>query len=80
MRFVASALKTTIKRPTDLLARCGGEEFIVVLPDTEEVTSAAYLCPQVVRDLKIPDEFSQAAAIITVSVGLETCIPDSSVG
>ncbi len=37
-----------------------------------------FLYTQVVRDLKIPYEFSAAAAIITVSVGLEKCIPDSS--
>ena len=78
LKKVASALKTIIKRPNDLLARYGGEEFIVVFPDTEDATSVADLCTQVVRDLKIPHEFSAAAAIITVSVGLETCIPDSS--
>jgi diguanylate cyclase (GGDEF)-like protein len=78
LKQVASALNTIIKRPSDLLARYGGEEFIIVLPDTEDATSVAYLCTQVVRDLKIPHEFSASAPIITVSVGLETCIPDSS--
>ena len=77
---VAPALKTIIKRPNDLLARYAGEEFIIALPDTEEATSAAYLWPQVVRDLKISDEFLQAAAIITVSADLKTCIPNSNVG
>ena len=79
LKQVASALKTVIKRPGDLLARYGGEEFIIVLSETEDATSVAHRCTQVVRDLNIPHEFSQAAAIITVSVGLETCIPDSSV-
>ena len=73
-------MKKIIERRRDLLTCCAGEEFIIALPNTRDATSVAYLYNQAVRDLKIPHEFSEAAAITTVSagVGLETCIPDSS--
>jgi len=78
LKQVASALQTLIKRPVDLLARYGGEEFIIVLPDTEHAELLANTCTQVIRDLKICHEFSEASPIVTVSVGFESCIPDLS--
>lgn len=34
LRRVADVLRTTVRRPFDLVARYGGEEFVVLLPDT----------------------------------------------
>ncbi len=33
---VAGALEAEMRRPTDLVARYGGDEFAVLLPDTDE--------------------------------------------
>lgn len=80
LKQIASALDCVIQRPSDILARYGGEEFVVVLPDTDDAAPVADRCLQAVRDLKLPHEFSDAASVITVSIGFYNCIPDLSQG
>lgn len=75
---VAQALKNSIKRPGDFVARFGGEEFIVVLPDSDKsaaINVAQQICENI-RALKInhPKSFTD---IITVSLGGSTAIPDN---
>ena len=41
LQRVAKVLATCIRRPSDLLARYGGEEMAVILPDTDSVGVAA---------------------------------------
>ncbi|MCQ2003663.1 diguanylate cyclase [Rhizobium sp. NRK18] len=41
LKKVANCLRDAAKRPADIVARFGGEEFIVLLPDTDESGAAA---------------------------------------
>jgi two-component system, cell cycle response regulator len=66
-----------IKRPSDLVARYRGEEFVLVLPQTS-IAGAKYLAQQIrlqVESLKIPHFCSSVDLYVTISLGVSSCIP-----
>lgn len=75
LQEVASRLSQTLQRPGDLLARFGGEEFLVVLPDTtrEGAQHVAETLRDAVDNLLIPHAHSRIASHVTISVGA-TCV------
>lgn len=79
LRQVATALNDAALRPRDFLARFGGEEFVLILPETD--TAAALTVAErlrsVVQQLGLPHEGSAAAACITISLGVGTTQPET---
>ncbi|GHC15606.1 hypothetical protein GCM10010082_02760 [Kushneria pakistanensis] len=74
LQQIAAAAKNVISRASDLLVRYGGEEFAVVLPDTDEAGArllAQQLCTAIER-LNIPNESLGAGACVTISVGVSS--------
>lgn len=72
LRKVAAAIKSTMKRPTDLVARYGGEEFACLLSETN-LEGALYLAEaikQAIMSLNITHAGSTIIAQITVSIGV----------
>ena len=76
LRVVASALKSCLRRPADLVARYGGEEFACVLPETsyEDALVIANELETKIRSLAIPHQSSTADSVLTISIGLATRI------
>ena len=77
LRAVADALGLQAHRATDLAARIGGEEFALLLPQTDAAgacVAAGRIRDAVVR-LAIPHAASQTAPHLTVSVGVATRRP-----
>jgi diguanylate cyclase (GGDEF)-like protein/PAS domain S-box-containing protein len=78
LKRVAKLLTLAAARPRDFTARFGGEEFILLLPDTNE--SGAYKIASRCRDLiageHIPHHGSDVSKYLTASIGLCTAIPD----
>jgi diguanylate cyclase (GGDEF)-like protein/PAS domain S-box-containing protein len=78
LKRVAKLLTLAASRPRDFTARFGGEEFILLLPDTNE--SGAFKIASRCRDLiageHIPHEGSDVSKYLTTSIGLCTAIPD----
>ena len=75
LQKVARVLQDGLRRPADVVARLGGEEFLVVLPNTDAsfANGVAERLRQAVESLQIRHESSTTARHMTVSVGLVTC-------
>jgi diguanylate cyclase (GGDEF)-like protein/PAS domain S-box-containing protein len=80
LRSLAGVLKTVARRPRDVVARFGGEEFTLLLPETDEVMARklAQECAQGIAGLQIPHKNSSASPFLTASIGVETTIPDGA--
>ncbi len=76
LRQIAEAALDVVVRPGDLVARLGGEEFAVILPNTEEngaLMVAHDICSAVRR--RNLEHSGNPTGIITVSAGCATMIP-----
>jgi diguanylate cyclase (GGDEF)-like protein len=79
LRRVAAAIKGIVRRPADLVARCGGEQFGVLLPQTPR-RGAEYIAQRIldaVDALGICHEDSLTAHHVTVSIGM-SCYDEES--
>jgi diguanylate cyclase (GGDEF)-like protein len=76
LRRVAQALQACLHRPRDLVARFGGEEFVVLLPDTDEAAAVAVAerMRTTVIELGITHEES-ALGVVTISAGVASTVP-----
>ena len=72
LRHIAAALVASCRRPADLVARCGGEEFMVLLPQTARhgAEHMAQRMMQAVQDLALPHQDSVPSGHVTISVGI----------
>lgn len=79
---VADAIASCLRRPVDVLARWGGEEFVVVLAeaDAEAAADVAQRVRQAVQDCALPHAASVTARMVTVSVGVATAWPRADGG
>ncbi|QGQ98539.1 diguanylate cyclase [Paenibacillus psychroresistens] len=77
IKTVAQVLNSSVNRPGDLAARFGGEEFIVLLPDTEleGAMKVARSIRATVEALQIVHAGSLINDYVTVSLGVATISP-----
>jgi diguanylate cyclase (GGDEF)-like protein len=75
MKQVAASLRTCCQRATDVAARIGGEEFALILPDTDlaGATLVAEAAREAVARLRIPHARSAIAPYVTISGGCAAC-------
>lgn len=78
LRAVAKVLGESVRRPTDLVARFGGEEFAILLPSTaaEDALQRAIAINQAVHALEFPNRASEVGPYVTASLGTYTRQPD----
>jgi diguanylate cyclase (GGDEF)-like protein len=77
LKAVASAISNTVCRVGDLLARFGGEEFVILLPHTslDDARLVAGRVVESVRALAIPHHHSLAGNEVSISLGLAQAVP-----
>lgn len=81
LQSVARALGSCSRRAGDLVARMGGEEFLLIMVDVDQRTamSVAQRVRDVVRGLAVPHGAPGCGPVVTVSVGVATVRPAQQV-
>ncbi len=82
LKRVAECLQNTLKRPADLAARFGGEEFVGILPATtaEGALKIAETYRESVEALQVEHQESPISDYVTISVGVATIMPSEEQG
>ena len=74
LKQVADAIRSAMGRPADFCARFGGEEFIIILPDTM-AHGALHIAQKIQQNLhgvKILHKASKVQPFVTLSMGIVT--------
>jgi diguanylate cyclase (GGDEF)-like protein len=84
LREIAEVIASAARRPGDLAARLGGEEFAAILCDTdlEGARAVAHHVRSAVESLAIDHETTlvQDLDVVTVSIGVASTLPDPNSG
>lgn len=77
LRRVAQAMDAGASRTRDLCARLGGEEFVLLLPATDEeaARNVAERCRKLLGQKAIAHASSGVGRVVTVSMGVGTIVP-----
>jgi diguanylate cyclase (GGDEF)-like protein len=77
LRRVAVVLREVATRGSDVVCRYGGEEFVILLPNTsdEGTRVVAERVVEGVQELRIAHAHSNAASVVTVSAGFLAALP-----
>ena len=77
LKRVSQALDEAATRSRDFLARFGGEEFVLVLPDSdaESAATVAERCRKAIFKLQIPHAKSEVSQLLTISLGVGSVVP-----
>jgi diguanylate cyclase (GGDEF)-like protein len=77
LRNISDILNKTVCRQTDILARIGGEEFGIILPETsgEQAMELATRILKNINDAALPHPSSETAPHVTISLGISSMIP-----
>ncbi len=79
LQKIAQTIQKTVKRSADLVARYGGEEIAIILPNTSPSGAKALALDirQNIQDLQIPHLNSTTNKYVTLSFGVAGCVPQS---
>lgn len=77
LKLVASILNNAGTRNRDFFARFGGEEFALILPETDKVAAVkmAERCRNLIFKAQIAHEKSEVSQLLTISIGVDSIIP-----
>ena len=76
---MAAALRTAAQRPHDVVARYGGEEMVLLLPQTD--AHGAMLVAEAAREAVARLNIAHAASAlgrVTVSIGVASLVPNAA--
>ncbi len=78
--LTAETLKGCLVRSSDFIARCGGDEFCVILPECgkDDALKTGERIKRAVQKKRIPHHKSGIGGIVTVSIGIAAAVPMQS--
>ena len=80
LNLVAQTIAKSVTRSDDLVARTGGEEFNIILPNTN--LDGAYMVAKkvlaAIEGLQLEHRGTEKAGVLTVSIGVSSIVPISS--
>lgn len=81
LKKIANTIRESINRPFDSAVRYGGEEFVVILPNTDEkgVMTVATRIKNKLSELSLLHPDSRVSLFVTMSFGITTIIPNESI-
>lgn len=77
LQMIATSWGNIVKKPTDLAARIGGEEFAIISPDTQpdQILESLQHFLLLLQERPIPHGTSAVASHVTMSIGVAGCVP-----
>ncbi|MDH5572120.1 MAG: EAL domain-containing protein [Gammaproteobacteria bacterium] len=57
-------------RDSDTLSRWGGDEFIIILPDLDDVQNAEHIAEKIIEDMSRPFVINEREFIVSISLGI----------
>jgi len=75
LKAVGKRLESTMRK-SDTVARIGGDEFIVVLPQIPQANEAAKLAQRILDEFREPFVFDDRRLRVTTSIGVAVCPED----
>jgi diguanylate cyclase (GGDEF)-like protein len=75
---IAQTLNLAAVGPRDVVARFGGEEFVILLPETDAIGAqrVAKRCQRLIEKRAITHAQSPHGQLVTASIGLGTVMPN----
>lgn len=76
LKKIAQAIKSCLHRTGDLFGRYGGEEFIILLPETDTAGAlhVAQKINQAIADMQLRHDVSPTSNRVSASIGGATCV------
>ncbi len=81
LKDIAATVKGMLRRPSDNVARYGGDEFVILLPDTS-IDGARTLAEKIldrINRLKIAHDASKSGDHVTMTIGIGSGFPTDAV-
>lgn len=80
LQKIAQAINVNVRRTGDLATRYGGEEFAVIMPNTDhlQATKVAEKIQRAMWELQIAHQHSDVSAQVTLSIGIASAIPKAT--
>ena len=78
---IAKEIKQNVRKPRDVVSRFGGEEFIMILTETD-INSAVFVAKvllEAIENLNIAHQSSLISKRVTLSIGIASVIPNENI-
>jgi diguanylate cyclase (GGDEF)-like protein/PAS domain S-box-containing protein len=78
LKWIAEAITEVVRRPEDVVARFGGDEFAVILPDTDGFGAAEVGAKiRTSHRRRVAENQEDPMGAVTISIGCATAIPQT---